>query len=361
LQVPGVYHLTVNAAGRYERYPRIDSVATPKVGLIYAPLPDLDLKASWGTSFKAPTLDQLFTYKAVSLNSASDFQATGYPARSTVLQISGGNPDGLRPERARTWTATVALHPRMLPKAQLEVSYFHVAYRDRVISPLQSSRGALTNPIYSNIVTLNPTQAQIDAAIAGAPGGVTNETSDPYDPANVVAIIDNRQRNSARETAHGVDISARYQIDSGHLGQFVLDASASYLNSNQLLVAGLPSRELAGIIFNPPHWRARAGIDWNRGGTSASIHLNRIGGETDNRQEPSIAIRGMNTVDLAVGTTIGSTGGVLSGLSISVSVINLFNEKPPTISPEFEIDPTYDSTNTSPVGRFVGLTVGKRW
>ncbi len=361
LQVPGVYRLSVNAAGRYERYPHIDSIATPKIGLVYAPLPDLDLKASWGSSFKAPTLNQQFTYKFVSLNLATDYQATGYPAGSTVLQLSGGNPDGLRPEKARTWTATIALHPHWVPRAEIEVSYFHVSYRDRVISPLQSSRGALTNPIYGNILTLNPTQAQIAAAIAGAPGGVTNNTSDPFDPARVVAIVDNRQHNSARETAHGVDIDAHYKISDSRLGEFLLDASASYLNSRQLLVAGLPSRPLAGIIFNPPHWRARAGIDWNRGATSASLHVNRTDGEKDNRLGQSTALPGMNTVDLAVGTTLGSAFGALRGLSFSISVTNLFNTKPPTIVPEFEIDPTYDSTNYSPVGRFVGLTVSRKW
>src|SRR3546814_11446963 len=36
----------------------IDRVTTPKLGLIYAPIHGLELKASWGKSFKVPTLFQ---------------------------------------------------------------------------------------------------------------------------------------------------------------------------------------------------------------------------------------------------------------------------------------------------------------
>ena len=361
LKIPGIYRLTANAAGRYERYPGIGSITTPKLGLIYAPIPDLDLKGSWGRSFKAPTLYQQFNYKAVLLSRPSVYGATGYPPGSTVLDLAGGNPDGLRPERARTWTATLALHPRILPGAELEVSYFHIAYRDRIISPIQSAFGALTNPIYQNFITFSPTPTQVAAAIAGAPAGVNNQTGAPFDPSTVVAIIDGREHNSARQTARGVDIHTRYRIDTAGLGQFILDGAASYLDSRQLLIAGQPTQQLAGIIFNPPHWRARAGIDWHLGDTSASLHFNRIGGEIDNRRGQMIRLAGLNTVDLAVGTVVGAAAGPLKGLSVSLTVSNLLNAKPAPIVPAFGIDPSYDSTNYSAVGRFVGATIARSW
>ena len=54
----GVDRLSASAAIRYENYPGIDHLATPKLGLVYAPTRDLTLNASWGKSFKTPTLYQ---------------------------------------------------------------------------------------------------------------------------------------------------------------------------------------------------------------------------------------------------------------------------------------------------------------
>ena len=46
-------------------------VTTPKVGLIYEPGAALTLKASWGRSFKAPTLYQQYVgYETYLLNAA---------------------------------------------------------------------------------------------------------------------------------------------------------------------------------------------------------------------------------------------------------------------------------------------------
>ncbi|OAN53479.1 TonB-dependent receptor [Sphingobium sp. TCM1] len=361
LIIPAVYRLSLNAAVRYEDYPGIDRIATPKLGILYAPTEDIDLKGSWGRSFKAPTLYQQFNYKAVSLKPASAYGATAFPPTATVLQTSGGNADSLRPEHASTWTASLALHPHWLPHAQLEVSYFHIAYRDRIITPLQSSLGALSNPIYADIITFNPSAAQIAAALANAPAGLSNQTGNPYDPASVVAILDNRQRNSARQRAHGVDINGRYTIDPGQLGTFNLQAQVSYLSSRQILIEGQPSLDLAGEIFNPPHWRARAGFDWHKAGYSAAAYFNRTGGEIDNRLPEHVPVGGLSTIDIAGGYTFGSENAVLRGLSVSASIFNLLNAKPARIRQAYGIDPSYDSNNVSAVGRFMSLTVTKKW
>ena len=55
---PLLYRLDFTAAGRFEHYEAVGSVATPKFGFRYAPSPDLSLMGSWGRSFKAPTLYQ---------------------------------------------------------------------------------------------------------------------------------------------------------------------------------------------------------------------------------------------------------------------------------------------------------------
>ena len=71
--------LQATAAVRYEQYPRIGEIVTPKLGLIYAPTADLELKGSWGTSFRAPTLFQQYG-AASAISSAS---GSSLPAAAT--------------------------------------------------------------------------------------------------------------------------------------------------------------------------------------------------------------------------------------------------------------------------------------
>src|SRR3546814_13461810 len=63
MSIRGVDRLNVSGAVRYEDYPGIGDVATPKFGLIYAPNTTFEIKASWGTSFRAPSLRQEYQPK----------------------------------------------------------------------------------------------------------------------------------------------------------------------------------------------------------------------------------------------------------------------------------------------------------
>src|SRR3546814_15047262 len=94
-----VNRLTVTAALRYEDYPGMGRVTTPKLGLVYEPVRNIAIKASWGRSFKAPTLYQQYVGYETYLLPAS---AYGAAPSGTILYASGGNPS-LRPERARSW------------------------------------------------------------------------------------------------------------------------------------------------------------------------------------------------------------------------------------------------------------------
>src|SRR3546814_7011628 len=67
-----VHRLNVSAAARFEHYPSVGDVVTPKLGLVYEPTPDFDLKASWGRSFRAPTLYQQFQPQSAYLVSRSE-------------------------------------------------------------------------------------------------------------------------------------------------------------------------------------------------------------------------------------------------------------------------------------------------
>mgnify|MGYP005991358923 FL=1 len=356
--LPLVHRLNVSAALRYERYRQIGDIVTPKLGVILAPNDILDLKASWGKSFRAPSFIQLYSIQQALLYPVTTFGGTGYPAGSTALYLTGGNSD-LKPERARSWSGTLALHPPAWPGASLEVSYFSTRYVNRIVTPIPIASQALGNPSNSGQVTLSPTAAQLAALVAGA-DQFLNATPSAYDPARVVAIIDNSNVNAGRQRISGIDVQARYQTAFAD-GRLNLSASATYLDSEQQLSAGQPVQQLAGTLFNPPHWRGRGTASWDKGGLGLAVTLSHIGGVDDQRTASAGRVRGMTIADVSARYRIEGGHGPLGGVEVGLSIQNLFNVAPAVIATSLYYDTPYDSTNYSPVGRFVAFELVKRW
>jgi outer membrane receptor protein involved in Fe transport len=354
-----VQRSAITTAVRWEDYGgSIGQVATPKIGASVETKWGVSFKGSWGKSFKAPTLDQLYQPSTPSIYSPTFFASTTYPASAQVLHLSGGN-SGLDPEKAQTWTATVGLSPTWLTGSHFEISYFDVNYRGRVVAPITTSR-ALENPLYVNFITQRPSVAQVTAALAQATGALRNNTSSAYDPSRVVAIVDARLQNANQQKARGVDMSGRYTISVAQADTLTLTGSASYLESTQRLEAGSVPIDLAGTIGRPPHWRGRLGGVWESGPFTVASYVTHVGGVVDNRLATFAQVRPMTTVDFT--SRYAFSGGRLAdGLTIGANVLNVLNEKPARIRTTAAYYPPYDSNSYSPVGRYIGVYVEKRW
>ncbi|WP_176342154.1 TonB-dependent receptor [Sphingobium sp. GW456-12-10-14-TSB1] len=355
--VPPIERLILTGAVRYEDIQGVGEVATPKLGVILAPARDLTVKFSWGKSFKAPTLYQSGQPRVgYSQNGTTDF-FPGSPTPGSVLYLAGGNPN-LRPERATNWTATVSVTPSVVPQLRIDASYFHIKYRDRVVTPIPSSYSVAFDPRYSNYVLTNPTRQQVLDAISGVPI-VYDVGGGDIENGNAVAIITNYLQNAARQTIDGVDIAANYTISLDTGNTFRVTSSASYLRSEQQLTSQQPVVDLAGTIFRPPHWRSISSIEWDRPEFSLSSTFTYIGGSTDGRIQPTTKVGSYKSVDVVAKVTSLENSGPLKGFSATLSLLNIFNEKPPYIRTTSAIGYHYDSTNFPTVGRFISLAISK--
>lgn len=355
----GIYRLELNAAARYEHYNTAGEVVTPKIGGVFAPIEDIAFKASWGRSFKAPTLTQRYDIPNAYLFNASFF---GIPRAGTAVMLTGANP-GLKPERATTWSATMELKPRFAPGFHFEASYFNINYTDRVvIGPIAQINQAYGNPSYVGLITYDPSLALINSSIAIAPAGLRNNTGAPFNPSTVVAILDNRQVNIARQRLHGVDLLASYDFESAALGKFSIAGNASYLRSRQVLLPGQAEVELAGTVYDPPKWRGRGSITWSKGNVTLFGAMNYSGPLIDDRRSGRVEIPSLSTFDFTARVRTTSESGALANVDISLSALNFFNANPRIIR-TFNVPQArpYDSTNDSVIGRFVSLSVTKRW
>ncbi|MET0308793.1 MAG: TonB-dependent receptor [Sphingomonas sp.] len=362
-RMPFIDALRLSAAVRYESYKGIDAVATPKLGLVYAPHPDITLKYSWGRSFKIPTLQQVNQSREAILLDESLFApqpVPPLPAGSTVLLLAGGNPD-LRAERATSSTLSIEFKPRFLSGLRIEASYFDIDYRGRIASGVSDFTTALTNPVAADFVTFAPSASLLQELIAAAPLGLENQSSQTYDPARVAAVVDESLRNTAREHARGVDLAIDYSAALKGGGQLQLAASASYLDGKRQPVANAPYEGRAGLIFTPPHFRAHGSANWQRGGLQLAASLNYVGSTLDNRFPQTETIGAFTTLDLSGAIRPDIEHGPLSNIELRLNVQNLLNKEPDPIRNAAASAIPFDSTNQSPIGRFVSFSVTKQW
>ena len=105
---------TLNAGVRYDHHSKAGGKTTWSAGLNKKLDSNSHVYFNWGQVFKAPTLDDLYTY--------SDMSAWGYG-------ISYGNPD-LKPEKGYTWT--LGYGTKIADKTEVNVSYFQSDLKDAI-------------------------------------------------------------------------------------------------------------------------------------------------------------------------------------------------------------------------------------
>ncbi|WP_187471082.1 TonB-dependent receptor plug domain-containing protein [Luteimonas viscosa] len=349
--------LSITAALRGEDYDSFGGVILPKLGLIYGPSADLTLKASWGKSFKGPTLRQRHLAPYVMLAPPAYFGGTGYAADATILADGGGNRD-LGPERARTWTASLAFHPDSIPGLDVEVTWYDIDYTDRALEPITNFSEALSNPIYAQFIEHAPTPATLDERISDA-ATFHNFVGAPYDPANVAALVNLQHTNVARQEIRGVGLSGAYRFNIGD-GSISLRGSAIWLDSTQQNTDLQVPFDLAGTLSNPPKFGCRLGGVWTKGRWTMSAFVNHKGGVRNLPRDEKTA--SFTTLDAALRFATTASANVLPGLELTIAGQNLFNRVPPPTTPWLPAyAPPYDATNYSAVGRFLSISLSKQW
>lgn len=349
-RLAGLHRLAISGALRVEDYSDSQGIVTPKLGVTWEPVGFLRLGVSWGRSFKMPTLLQQYSGYSAVLAPAARF-GTGLPAGATVLYAAGSD-SRIGAERSENWTLSAQLTPA--DGLEISAAWFDIDYRDRVATPFASSLGALDNPIFADSITRSPSADFLANIIAAALPPLQNASGAAYDPASVVAFLDLRDRNIARQRFRGADLSVRYAVKAG-AGDLTLTAAGTLLRSHQQLRPDAAVTPLAGMLFFPARFRARGGASWSTEHLSLAAFVNHSAALTDARRTPTVKVRGLTTIDLTGEVRVGKA------TRVSLAALNLFNAKPPPIVTTSAADTPYDTTNYSPAGRFVGLTLRQEW
>ena len=355
----GLQRLTATAAVRYDDYSDFGDAFNRKFGLLWSPLAGIGVRASYGTSFRAPLLIDISPV-GDQIIAAMVPDQDGSPV--VAMLLNGSNP-GLQPETARTWTAGIDFQPLRVPGFKAGLTYYQIDYDDRIISLARDARAfqALQyESIFSEVIVRNPSPAEIAALTMHPRFFNFSPLPDDQLPAATSAIIDLRNRNLAGTRTRGLDLSLGYQFARGP-DLFGASFEGTYvLEHAQRITRLAPWEDKVGTTLNPSRYKLRTGFTWARSGTSVAVFVNHTDGYTHNLVTPAEPVDAWTTMDLNLRYECNG-GDFLRGLAISASVVNLFNEAPPYLTAVLPLTVNYDPSNADALGRFVALQISKEW
>lgn len=357
LRVPE--HIEVSLAGRYEHYSDFGSTLNPKVGIRWTPWSSAKLRASWGTSFRAPDLPDLVTSKNASgLLVLPDPKS---PTGQSVVLYETGNLPHMHEERAATWTLGLDLAPPMIPGLKTSLTYYSIDYQDRIAQPALGSYLSILEEeaVWGEVIQRNPAPATV-MAICNGPGFQGTPSNCQSTPPTV--IVDYRVRNLSTTIAKGIDLNIEQPFDNA-LGFFRWSAQEAYiLTFGQAVTDSAPVTSVANTVGNPIKVKARATLSWSQrraalSGLSIQLAENFQGSYLDNQSMPNRRIASYSTADAQVGYVSGEGDRWFENLRISLGATNVFNRNPPFVNSQYG----YDQANTPPLGRLFAISLKKNW
>jgi iron complex outermembrane receptor protein len=358
--VSGVHSLALSLAGRYEDYSDFGETTNPKVGLTWQPVETVTLRGTYGTSFRAPSLvDTSEQIHNIFIQNLTDPTAAGGVTRGI---FHNGGRATLKAEEATTWSTGLDWAPSgALDGFTASLTYYDIDYTDRIdVVP----NNALTQPVvYSPYIIRRP--AASDAAATAAFDALVAEffanpdLQSPVEPvANINAIIDGRRANLGSMEQTGLDVNLAYAFTTATAGDWRIGLDAAkILDLTRATAPGLPFVDVLDRFGNPVDLRARASLNWRFGGLSANLYYNYTDEYLNTAITPNVTVDSYHTIDLALIYDFAGSG-VWDGLSVALSGQDITDEDPPVVLNGVV---SWDNQVVSPLGRFISMSVTKRW
>jgi iron complex outermembrane recepter protein len=358
----GLHRLAFNAAVRYDNYSDVGDTTNTKFGVSWAPMADLTFRGSYGTSFRAPLISQIYGNSNNLFN--QNYQNPAGGAAIPGIALSGVNLD-LRPEEATTWS--VGADWEALDGLRLSLTYFDVNYENQVEAYLSNLALLAREADFAGTGIILRGTAARDRTLQELARGVLPVGAYPGgSPNNITLFVDGRSQNLGVSNMRGVDFQATWRLPATEAGTFGFSANGSYLTDFEVAItSSAPLADRLDTIFNPLKFKARGGVTWDRGPLQAAVMLTYVGGYTNNAVTPAEPVGSYTPVDVTFGWDLGSLGSnaLLQDLKLGLEVRNAFDTDPPyvNLAPSGNGSGGYDATSSNPIGRLFAISLRKTW
>lgn len=369
LSVPIFPQLRMQLAGRYDHYDditQVDGAFTYNLGLEYRPIPQVLVRGSYATSFRAPDMHFVFAEPSGFFTSVTDEylcrrDEPGVPLEACT-SLSGTSVEGARQgnpflveEEGKSYTFGVVAQP--LAGLTVSVDYFDIelegGVQDDSLAQLLETEADCRlgetkagTPVDASSIKCQSALARVQRRPAD--GGTESEFLD---------LVTQGPINTALMKTSGLDAALRYAFGPiGSLGQFEVAASFSQvLKNDRLEFAG---DEVEDLLENRawPDWHSRMSgeLSWNKGPFSAALFVQRYGriwNWAETERLPAYLLTNLSA----------RYSGLMNGEAyVGFAVQNLFDRNPPR-DETWDVYPYYSDYNYSPIGREVFVEIGLRF
>lgn len=352
-RVPLLQSLTLNLAGRYDKYDditAIDDARTIQAGLEWRPFSNLLLRTSYATSFRAPDMQLVYAEGAASYSGILDEYAcrsgqglgqegsgrtysecdasTGDITKYTTQSVIAGNPN-LKEEEGKSFG--VGFVWDIIDRMSLSVDYYKIKLEDQALA--LSAASILQDEANCRLGVDrdgSPFEHAANSAFCTNILGLVTRTSAPGTNLDgQVSRINAAYINAAYSEVSGIDATFKYRLDTDSLGMFALDLGYTLRMTDKY-----KQNEDDELHDYRDEWdynarsRVRGSISWEGDAWSASLFGTRFG-ENMNWAETG-RLKPYMVYNLGIGRKFGENA------KVDFTVVNVLDN-------QFREDPTYTS------------------
>ena len=334
MEIPLSDKLTMNAALRYENLDS-DSSVDPKIAFLYELNSEFLIRFSASTSFREPSLSQLYADTVSTLN-VQDYEVD---SSGNLVLDGGGNPipkggslfirrattgsTDLKPEEATNYNVGLVWSGESI---EARLDYWRVDYED-VISIEDAQGKLLANPAGPDIERLNPN-----------------------DPNSELGGISTNYFNAETINATGIDFESSYSraLFSGNLK---LSLGIAHYLEYEIPINGVKT-DVSGefnrgnFSRSMPKTKGNVSAHWQNENHSLYARLNY----TSSYDNGSDSIDSFTPVEMQYQYAFDLND---AEASVSLGVINLFDDEPPFVVDGANF--SYDPKHHDPRGRVIYL------
>lgn len=254
-RLPLIHSWDLSAAFRATDYEISGSVQTWKIGMTYAPIPDVRFRGTISRDIRAPNINELFQELNIGLTATYDPVTNTTPTHGRTQR---GNLS-LKPEKADSMTVGVVIQPASVPGLSLSADYWDIDLQDAV--------------------TLIGGSQTINLCYGGRPDLCSKITR----VHGVITTVEQGNYNLARQKASGIDVDATYNLPLSALvtdwrGDVVFRFNGTRYLENVTDDGISPPDDSVGTVAGVPSTVLTASIAYEIGNLQASLSARSFSG-----------------------------------------------------------------------------------